>query len=131
MGVEVEIKMEGFLKALKDYPTDMSKNLRIASKREASRVELDAKKTHRFTTRTGRLVKSIKGYGDSKVGGRTFVSLILHDEGHQLGTKYGKYVHNGQRSWGADKFIEKSMERNKGKIYKAWQAAIDKTSKGF
>jgi hypothetical protein len=134
MAIKFEFNSEQFEKALKDQPELLEKKLRRNSKNMASSVEFGAKRTHRFTTRTGRLVKSIKGYGGIGIPedpSSAFVSLILHDEGHEVGTSYGKYVHNGQRSWGADRFIEESMQRNHKKILKAWQQAIYAANKEF
>ena len=148
--ISFKMNARDFKKAMKEYPEDLVKELRKSSKKSASTVERGAKQSHRFTTRTGRLVKSIKGYGGVTAsvpaegflgrlkeffkGGRkvnAFVELVLHDEGHPLGTEYGKYVHEGQRSWSPDKFIEKSMSKNKRKILEGWSKAIDKANRKF
>lgn len=147
MSIEFKLDMRDFNRSMNKYADDSERELRIASKRSASIVEEVAKKEHRFTTRTGRLVKSIKGTGNaSQVGGifqkakklisgktdiGAFVELKLLDEGSPLGTEYGKYVHNGQRSWGADKFIEKAIEKNERIIFSNWQKAVDTANKRF
>jgi len=147
---EFKVNKRDFEQSLKRYPEDLVNELRKSSKRSASTVEQGAKQSHRFTTRTGRLVKSIKGYGGVTAsapsqgflgrlkellrGGKkvnAFVELVLHDEGHPLGTEYGKYVHEGQRSWSPDKFIESSMDRNKRKILEGWNKAISIANRKF
>jgi len=75
----------------------------------------------------GRLKELLRG--GKKVD--AFVELVLHDEGHPLGTEYGKYVHEGQRSWSPDKFIESSMDRNKRKILEGWNKAISIANRKF
>lgn len=151
MGIEVSIDLKPFEKALKEYPENANNELRLASKRMASKVEETAKKEHRFTTRTGRLVKSIKAVGSgsvekenpktllgkffglfkSRVGVNAYVTAILADEGSTQGTEYGKYVHEGQRSWSADRFIDNAIEKNHQAILSAWEKAIDKANRKF
>ena len=150
--MKFELDAKDFNRALKVYPENLTKELRRASKRSASVVESTAKDKHRFTTRTGKLVKSIKGYGgvgaikesrsgflgkivdkifDIRSDASAYVNLVLHDEGHPMGTQYGKYVHQGQRSWGADKFIDSSMKNNIATIKSNWARAINKANKDF
>jgi len=150
--IEFKFNARDFEKAMKDYPENLTRELRRASKRSASVVESTAKDQHRFTTRTGRLVKSIKGYGgvgliqESRRGfvGRiadklfgvkshssAYVNLDLHDEGQPLGTKYGKYVHEGHGSWGADRFISESVKKNINAIKSNWDKAINAANKRF
>lgn len=142
--LEVKIVSNSLESALKKLPEQLERELSLASRRSAISIEKGAKMKHRFTTRTGRLVKSVKGYGGAEVrqtGGflgffkknslSTEVRIVLHDEGHPLGTEYGKYVHNGQRSWKPDRFIEEAIERNKQRVQEAWQRAIEKVARGF
>ena len=115
-----------FTKAMNNYPKNLVKHLTRGSKRSASLVEDYARQNHRFTTREGDLVKSIIASALALE-----VKLKLQDEGEPFGTKYGKYVHDGQRSWGADKFIPMSMERNKKQVFRNWERAIDEANKEF
>ena len=126
MGLEFKVDMSELEKAFDKYPDKLAKNLRLASKRSAGLVEDYARQNHRYQDRTTRLTKSIIGYSQANE-----VKLILGDEGSNFGTEYGKYVHSGHGSWGADKFIFRSMKKNKEKIFKNWQRAIDETNKGF
>ena len=126
MGLEFRFNAKDFEKAMRELPRDLEKELNLASKISAKAIQSDAQNEHRFDTRTGRLVKSIVGYSVAKE-----VKLVLHDVGHALGTKYGKYVHGGHGSWSADKFIENAMRKNEKNIFKRWQEAINKASKDF
>jgi len=137
--LELQITSNNLAKALKELPQQLERELRLASKRVAVKVEKEAKSKHRFTTRTGRLVKSIKGYGSASVSDSsitkkkldTEVRIVLHNEGHPLGTDYGKYVHEGHGSWSPDRFVFDAIERNKKRIINAWDEAIEKVAKGF
>ena len=126
MSLEFRIRTDDIEKALRDYPKDLLKNLRLASKRSAGLVEDYARQNHRYKDRIGNLTKSIIGYSQFNE-----VKLVLTDVGNDFGTEYGKYIHEGFYSWGADKFIPKSIRKNKDKIFKNWQRAIDETNKGF
>tara|TARA_R110001592_G_scaffold201850_1_gene451053 strand:+ start:4146 stop:4526 length:381 start_codon:yes stop_codon:yes gene_type:complete len=126
MGLEFELDMSELEEAIDKYPDRLAKNLRLASKRSAGLVEDYASQNHRYKDRTTRLTKSIIGYSQANE-----VKLVLGDEGSNFGTEYGKYIHQGFGSWGADKFIPNSISKNKEKIFKNWQRAIDETNKGF
>jgi hypothetical protein len=130
---KLDFNVSDFLDATKKLDKAMTKELRLANKRSASDVESYAKANHRFTTRTGRLVKSIVGFSSiaqygfgAEVGVRAF-----DDSGNILGTDYGIYVHEGHGSWGADKFIDKALAKNLRKIQERWKKAIDVASKDF
>ena len=156
--MDVEFKFDGsdFEKALKEYPKDLVTQLRKGSKKSASLVQDYARQNHRFTTRTGRLVKSIRGYGGvgyesgrvdgiqtKRPGDQTFigsskdsmasayVELVLHDVTDRQGTQYGKWIHEGFHTWGEDKFIGKSINNNKAQIMVNWELAIDKANRKF
>ncbi len=153
--IEFKVDSDAFKRSLEQYPKKLITQLRRASKRSASLVEQYARDNHRFKTRNGNLVKSIKGYGGvgytsgegeslGQIRGKkvavldsrdsmasAYVELILHDEGHRLGTEYGKYIHDGFKSWGADKFIEKSMNNHKAQIQANWDIAIEKVNRSF
>jgi hypothetical protein len=148
--ISFKMNARDFKKAIKEYPEDLVKELRKASKRSASIVEDEAKQNHRYTTRLGNLRDSVKGYGGVTasvlkegifkrlkellkfgMGAKAYVELVLHDEGHPLGTEYGKYIHEGFKSWGADKFIDKSMAKHQMTIIRNWREAIDKANRKF
>ena len=156
--MDVEFKFDGsdFEKALKEYPKDLVTQLRKGPKKSASLVQDYARQNHRFTTRSRKLVGSIRGYGgvgyesgrvdrvkmgrisDQRLIGSSkdsmasaYVELVLHDEGERLGTKYGKYIHEGFKSWSPDPFIDKGINNNKAQIMVNWELAIDKANRKF
>ena len=61
-----------------------------------SRMQRRAKILHRFRSRTGNLVSAIESelYG---LSGRVYIDDMV--------APYGKFVHNGQRTWAPDPFI--------------------------
>ena len=126
MSFKMEFNVGDFEQSFKSYPKNLVKHLTRASKTSAFKVEDQARQNHRFTTRTGRLVKSIIGLGTAFE-----VKLTLENEGANFGTEYGKYVHGGHGSWGADRFIFKAMESNEKHILDRWQKAIDRANKEF
>lgn len=148
--ISFKMNARDFNKAMKDYPEDLVRELRKASKRSASIVEDEAKQNHRYTTRLGNLRDSVKGYGGVtasvlkegifkrlkelfKLGkcAKAYVELVLHDEGHSLGTEYGKWIHEGFKSWSPDRFIDKAMTKHQMTIIRNWGEAIDKANRKF
>ena len=148
--ISFKMNARDFNKAIKEYPDDLVKELRKASKRSASIVEDEAKQNHRYTTRLGNLRDSVKGYGGVTAsvlkegifkrlkelfkfgkGAKAYVELVLHDEGHPLGTEYGKWIHEGFKSWSPDRFIDKSMNKHQMTIIRNWSEAIDKANRKF
>ncbi len=83
-------------------------------------VQRDARSTHRYTRRSGNLERSVKVSTD-KDGGSVYI-----DDGQ---APYGKYVHNGQRSWAADTFIYDAVEKNEDELDRKIDAAIDQALK--
>lgn len=79
--------------AIPDYATDAIQRILT---RGINRMEDYAKSNHRFTSRTGTLVSSIRS-DIYNLSGRIYIDDFL--------CSYGKFVHNGQRSWSPDQFI--------------------------
>jgi len=61
-----------------------------------SAVQTTARRRHRYTRRTGRLAESVQISTDQK-GGYVYLDSAM--------ANYGKYVHDGQRSWAPDQFL--------------------------
>jgi len=68
-------------------------------------VQSTARSSHRFNSRTGNLERSIQVSMDS-TGGSVYVS-----EGS---APYGKYVHNGHKTWSPDTFLDDAADANRG-----------------
>lgn len=64
--------------------------------RGINQMEDYAKSNHRFSSRTGNLLSAIRS-DIYNLSGRLYIDDFLCD--------YGKFVHNGQRSWAPDQFI--------------------------
>ena len=113
--MDIEFKFDGsdFEKAVKEYPKDLVTQLRKGSKKSASLVQDYARQNHRFETRSGKLVKSIRGYGSARLGRGediAMVRLVLHGEDTTLGTEYGKYIHEGFKHWRDNSPSKKTWE---------------------
>ena len=132
MSLEFKLNMKGFEDAIKKHPEKLYKELSIATKRVGSEMELEAKKNHpKWTTRTGRLVKSIKYFFNASKGKGVDLTLSLLDESHNLGTKYGKYQHDGTKHLQGDGWVKRAFKNNVNKLKSEWQSAIDKANKDF
>ena len=132
MSLEFKLNMKGFEDAIKKHPEKLYKELRIATKRVGSEMELEARNNHpKWTTRTGRLVKSIKYFFNASKGKGVNLTLSLLDENHNLGTKYGKYQHDGTKHLQGDAWVKRAFKNNVNKLKSEWQSAIDKANKEF
>jgi len=69
----------------------------------AADIATDAKNHHRFITRTGALEESVT----AEYTGNTVRAYL--DESI---APYGKYVHDGQRSWAPDPFLENAFTKH-------------------
>jgi len=80
-------------------------------------VQKTAQQQHRYTRRSGKLERSVRVETTTKGG-----SVYL-DDGV---ANYGKYVHEGFRSWGSDKFLENATDNNLRALDADVDRAIDK-----
>ncbi len=69
-------------------------------------VVLEAKAHHRFTARSGNLERSVRNTINTK--SKSITSTFILDN---RVSNYGKYIHNGFRSWKPDPFLEQALER--------------------
>lgn len=83
-------------------------------------VQRNARATHRYTRRTGNLERAVK-VSTTKDGGSVYI-----DDGQ---APYGKFVHNGQRSWAPDPFLYDAVEMNEDDLDRKIDAAIDQALK--
>lgn len=81
------------------------------------RVQEDAQNNHRYTRRTGNLERSIK-IRNKRDGGMVYIN--------EAQAPYGKFVHNGQRSWAADPFLYNAAIKNEPALNKDIDEAVDK-----
>lgn len=139
MALEFKIKLEEFNRSVAKYPDNVYKHLRVANKRVGSEMEQEARSNHpTWTTRTGNLKDSIKYFYRSSKGKGVELSLKLLDEGsHPLGTKYGKWQHDGTTSEDGkvklkgDPWVKRAFAKNVKNLVQEWQEAINKANKEF
>jgi len=81
------------------------------------KAEWHAKREHRYKRRTGKLTRATQAEFNPKGGSLGINDAVAH---------YGKYVHEGQRSWAPDKFIPTALNRVWPAIDKQIDNVIDK-----
>ena len=77
-------------------------------------IILEAKAQHRFTARSGNLERSIKN--QIKAEPNKILSIFHLD--HRI-ANYGKFIHEGFKSWKPDKFLEDSFNKHINMLKKA------------
>lgn len=90
-------------------------------KRLTRDIANDATIHHRFVSRSGNLERSIQSNAE-RVGDDVVGEVFINESV----SNYGKYVHEGNRSWNPDKFIEQAFHRNENKIDSAIEALINR-----
>lgn len=114
--VELEIDYEEAVSALDKFSNDIDEVVEKATEDVMEKIVEDAKRTHRFRTRTGTLEsavqKEIKQYTAS-----VFIDNAL--------APYGTYIHEGHRSWAPDPFLEEAFRRHQSELDSCIQSAID------
>jgi len=140
MSLEFKLNMKGFEDAIKKHPEKRDKELRVATKRVGSEMELEARNNHpKWTSRSGNLKNSIKYfYSVSKSKAIELkLSLLSESSNKKLGTEYGKYQHDGTKSKNGkvkiqgDPWVKRAFANNVKKLKSEWQSAIDKANKDF
>jgi len=89
----------------------------------SNRLLLTAKNDHRFTSRSGRLISAIKIKGSLDKGLELYLDENIAD--------YGRYVHDGQKSWKRDSFIEHSLKVNDAWIQQRLNLAVSNAVNRF
>lgn len=90
----------------------------VSSKFEqlAKTVEEQARTVHRYKRRTGKLQEATV----AEEHRLEILGYLDESKAH-----YGKYVHDGQRSWQPDPFLTNAFNGFEGKMRREAQAAID------
>lgn len=111
--------LERFFSAL---PDNLQHEVSQVMREQMEQTEEYARNNHRFESRTGTLESAIVGTSDNLDG-----SLFIDDNQ----APYGKYVHDGQRSWAPDPFITEAVDARideiTEKVSDAIQDAIDRS----
>lgn len=108
-----------------DIPKDLSNKLNRILSEELNKCSKElgkylsdyAKKNHRFDTKSGKLVSSIKYKGTLQTGLEIYLDLSIAD--------YGEYIVKGQKTWKSDNFIEQTLIDNESYIIQKIKTAID------
>jgi hypothetical protein len=123
--MKLNLKIEGlkdFGKAYMAMPDIAAKKLRLTLNKVLRSVIYDARGRHRYKSRSGNLSRSTT-YTISRDG---LSAELFLDEGI---AKYGKYVHDGQRSWDKDEFLYSAVDKNEDEIVEAIDDAVGKIIK--
>ena len=121
----ISVDLSQFKKAMFYLPIEIKTEVRKTLKEQIGYVRDQARRNHRYTIRTGKLEKSTMSHVlDDKDG--LFGEAYLESAGTMVkgGDSYGKYVHEGQRTWKPDKFLDKALEDRKPFIEVAIQQAV-------
>jgi len=105
-----------FADELRRLPDIIRERLNLAFKEISEVIVQRASTVHRFQSRTGKLVSSIKSdYTDTGV--RAYLDTGV--------AKYATYVHEGQRSWAPDPFLTNSFNAMVPRIDDEINRALD------
>jgi len=115
MNIELDVNLPKNLKS--KFNTILNRYMKLANKQIVDILINDVDSVKRYTDRTGKLTNAIT----TKISDNEI--MIYIDESK---ADYAEYVYKGHGSWKADKFLEKSLEKNKDKIYKIVKLAINK-----
>lgn len=107
---------------IKGFIRDFSKAVNNQMEADAIVAIVDARNNHRHITRTGRLNRATT----YKMSNRySTVKFYIND----MTANYGKYIHDGFKSWRPDRYLLKAVNRIAPKMYRDVSQAIAKIIK--
>jgi hypothetical protein len=118
MAMSVDIDCTDLLKEFEKIPLEIVKCVRRELKNQTDILQRDARNNHRYKHRTGMLRKST----EKKFTNDDLQSEVYLDSGI---ASYGKFVHDGQRSWEPDQFIYNAADKLRGEIETALERAVN------
>jgi len=98
-------------------PKDIEEGLAEALKTASTLISNEAKSNHRYRSRSGNLKRATKTKS-TKESIQAYIDEAM--------ARYGKYIHNGSRSWAPDEFVEDAIKNNLDKIDRLIADSIDK-----
>ena len=104
------------------FRKESAKQLVSATPEVGRKLQADARSDHRYKHDTHRLEKSTKWHGtlaELKRGGKRGLTL-------KATAPYAKFIHGGFKSWQADPFLTKSLNKNRLYVFNKVKAAINK-----
>jgi hypothetical protein len=122
--MQVKVDASEVIKALDVFEKNMSPEIKKEMDKVSDKIIREAQTNHRFKSRTGNLVQStMKELGIDKGSVRALYKI------DDVRAPYGKYVHDGQRAWSSDAFLENAVERNEKNLEVAAEKGIDNAIK--
>lgn len=115
----VSVDTSDFTRELSELPYRINKEAVNELKGIVAQVQQEARKTHRFRSRTGRLENSVQTLIDpSNISGEVYLESDIAD--------YGLYVTEGHGSWSGDKFLDESLNKKEPEIVDRLTNAVER-----
>ena len=115
--MKLTVNASGVLGAFKRSPGVFEREIRIAVKEWLTEVQVEARQVHKFVTRSGGLERSVQvDYSPKISGSKVYLELGI--------ARYGPYIHEGFKSWKADRFLTEAAERKKPELTEKISEAI-------
>ena len=92
--------------------------IKKALDKSAKMIEKDAKGNHRYKNKSANLRSATM----SRVTGRNSIKTYIDD----ARADYGKFIHDGFKSWSPDKFVTKAVDKNDKKVRELIMTELDK-----
>ena len=117
MKIKVDIDVAGVLQAVGKIPRALSREVKPEMKIQLRDVQKQARRNHRFDTRSGAAERSIQTeISRSGFSGKVYLDLGI--------AAYARRLHKGWGTWRPDRFLNKAGKRLKPKIMTALQDAV-------
>lgn len=115
--ISITIKQQSVVDAFNRFPDLFKRNVNLELKKALTQVQKKARREHRFVTRSGNLERSVTvDVLGNEIGGTVYLEKGI--------AKYGPYIHEGFKSWIADKFLYEAFNKQIKNIIKAISRGI-------
>lgn len=119
MGLTLEVRnVEEVVGAFLKFPDEISNYVRPAMKEAMVLIATRASTTHRYTTRSAMLDRSIQ----TDVDQSGFTGRVFLDTGVAT---YGPYIHEGFKSWPPDRFLDEAAVFYQEDVASLLEDAVD------
>lgn len=98
-----DVKAEDAKNALRGFVGQLDTYVDVGMTQAATPILNEAKRVHKFQSRTGNLISSLRASVRNEVA-----EFKISDSQ----AKYGKYIHDGFKSWRSDPFLYGAVIRN-------------------
>lgn len=117
MSFTLSIDPERLIRGLNKAPDTVYDEVMAEMGDQMEEVARDARRHHRFTTRSGDLERATLADVNDDMSGEVYI-----EDGIAV---YGKYIYRGHGSWKADRYIHRAMRRRKAAIIESMSKAVD------